>query len=1138
MPFDYGAYQAKCNTLSTEQLQKEWENYTRQIAGGATSTATSVLLSPATAGISLIGLGLSAPRIHNARKKREIIEAGLKARGTTHNTRKRDVVAPMAISGVLAGATFGLAGTGADIIAGEAVGKGAEYAASHAILDVAGATIEHKHDEHLKKKGEQKLQAQYQNFQVQYAQQQAGFQGMQTQFTGYQPVMQGQTNPQAYQMAYIAYQGPQMAGQQTFVQSTQAVQYQQVQPAVQYQQVQQPIQYQQVQQAQQEVKYEYVPVPAPQQNLQNQTPQTLANQYQPVSQPDSAPPQYQQYQQPAPQIPTQSIQQEQQKQQQSSMVYASIQTQINIGSTSTPPPPPTVADMSSYYPPEKTPAYTTALGGNPNITPESSSAPVPQKTFAPTPAPPVVDQTNQNSPPLPPSFIQELPGDYFGASDAVTVEVEEVEEALASLTMEEEILLLKARLLQMELEKRKADAAKLAPNEPNNLDTSQNHANLNPTHETAPQSPPQANSAEQHQLLEHAPPPVPAAHPASPPPSETVEPEIRTKPQAPHRQSTAFTWNVEAEVITQVDNSEQHQLNSHAPPPPTNPQSESAVPPAEPHNQQSTHEPQGPSQAFIWNTESPFQPRNNQPDLSQQHQYNHHAPPPSKNDTAHVASSETNKPETHTNAETLHRPSQTPALNTQTSTQRHPMRQNTDQTHQYTPYTPSSTAEEHPAEEHKPNSPPSTTMTTLASHYTSQTHQYSAYSPPAESVTQPEQSSIAQQKPPSPSPIVSHLFSSAPPPKQGSPPIVTALLANPPQAQSPSTTINFAPTPAPPATTASPPPTHQHQSTPAPISTHFAPTPAPLHTEACPQPASQYQQSQTPPVFTTPQYAPQQNIQQINIHETNIQQTNVQQTNIQQTNLQQQIAPQPISQQNIPQQNTQQAPTNNGVPIHYQQQQSMQSYAPAPSATPAPYLVSPMSSPMPQYSSLNQPPPSPCVSPQPLPGQGSYQPYNYPKPPTQRQDSGYFSQHTASLHPTRTNSSISSFSSIMSPSAMSPQTPAQHYRQGSIQFQQPGLTMSPAPMTPQPTGQMYFPPPPPTPAPASTKRFFAQTPAPQQQYQPAPQAQFQPAQNSGYGQPVVVQQVQELQWAPHMANTNPVEPNYGPPPPVPSAWKG
>ncbi len=97
MPFDFKEYQTKCDSMSTEQLHKEWENYTRQMSGGATSTATSVLFAPVTGGISLVGLGLSAPKIHNARKKREIIEAGLKARGTTHNTRKRDVIAPMAV---------------------------------------------------------------------------------------------------------------------------------------------------------------------------------------------------------------------------------------------------------------------------------------------------------------------------------------------------------------------------------------------------------------------------------------------------------------------------------------------------------------------------------------------------------------------------------------------------------------------------------------------------------------------------------------------------------------------------------------------------------------------------------------------------------------------------------------------------------------------------------------------------------------------------------------------------------------------------------------------------------------------------------------------------------------------------------
>lgn len=161
MPFDYEEYERKCSTLSPEALQKEWENYTRHIAGGATSTVGSVLFAPFTAGASLVGLGLSAPRIHNARKKREIIEAHLQAHGTTHHTRKRDVVAPMAIAGTLGGLTLGLAGPGADLIAGEVVGKGVEYAVSHAALEVAGATLEHKHDEHKKVKDQLELAKKY-----------------------------------------------------------------------------------------------------------------------------------------------------------------------------------------------------------------------------------------------------------------------------------------------------------------------------------------------------------------------------------------------------------------------------------------------------------------------------------------------------------------------------------------------------------------------------------------------------------------------------------------------------------------------------------------------------------------------------------------------------------------------------------------------------------------------------------------------------------------------------------------------------------------------------------------------------------------------------------------------------------------
>jgi hypothetical protein len=141
MPFDYAKYQEKCNGMTAEQLQKERENYTRQISAGATSTATSVLLMPLTGGISAVGLGLSAPRIHNARKKREIIEAGLKARGTTHRTRTGDVLAPMAVSGIIGGLTLGLAPPGASDFAAVAAGRAVEIAATNTALNATEAVV-------------------------------------------------------------------------------------------------------------------------------------------------------------------------------------------------------------------------------------------------------------------------------------------------------------------------------------------------------------------------------------------------------------------------------------------------------------------------------------------------------------------------------------------------------------------------------------------------------------------------------------------------------------------------------------------------------------------------------------------------------------------------------------------------------------------------------------------------------------------------------------------------------------------------------------------------------------------------------------------------------------------------------------
>ncbi|CZT42657.1 uncharacterized protein RSE6_02593 [Rhynchosporium secalis] len=124
----------------------------------------------------------------------------------------------MAIFGTISGLTLGLAGPGADLIAGEAAGKGAQYTAAqrafpdrfyllgmiveflkqlqsfHIIaLDATGAIFEDKHDGHSKKNADQRMTVQYQDFQKQFIQEKAA-QGIyiQPKPLGYQPGQQYQ----------------------------------------------------------------------------------------------------------------------------------------------------------------------------------------------------------------------------------------------------------------------------------------------------------------------------------------------------------------------------------------------------------------------------------------------------------------------------------------------------------------------------------------------------------------------------------------------------------------------------------------------------------------------------------------------------------------------------------------------------------------------------------------------------------------------------------------------------------------------------------------------------------------------------------------------------------------------------------
>lgn len=157
MPFDFAAYKRKCDALTTEELQLEWQNYTRQLSSGATLTASSVLLSPLTSGISLIGLGLSVPQLHNARKKRAIVGNRMLLHGKEPHTRRRDIIIPAGISVTASGLTLGLTPTGSELIGGEAGVKGIEYVVTHATLDAIWAILDEAQNSYHHRKSVRKF---------------------------------------------------------------------------------------------------------------------------------------------------------------------------------------------------------------------------------------------------------------------------------------------------------------------------------------------------------------------------------------------------------------------------------------------------------------------------------------------------------------------------------------------------------------------------------------------------------------------------------------------------------------------------------------------------------------------------------------------------------------------------------------------------------------------------------------------------------------------------------------------------------------------------------------------------------------------------------------------------------------------
>ncbi|EPS37222.1 hypothetical protein H072_9119 [Dactylellina haptotyla CBS 200.50] len=169
MPFDFKKYDAKCAAMSPAELQLQWEHYTRLISGAATSTAVSGAALPLTMGVSVVGVAMAAPAIHNARKKREIIERHLNNHGTTHVTRKRDVLTSVAISGTIGVVTMGASSIATDALTNHAAEYGIQQVVenelavkigTHIAFDAAALGVEHAHTESRRKKEALKAQQQ------------------------------------------------------------------------------------------------------------------------------------------------------------------------------------------------------------------------------------------------------------------------------------------------------------------------------------------------------------------------------------------------------------------------------------------------------------------------------------------------------------------------------------------------------------------------------------------------------------------------------------------------------------------------------------------------------------------------------------------------------------------------------------------------------------------------------------------------------------------------------------------------------------------------------------------------------------------------------------------------------------------
>lgn len=92
--FRFAEFDAQCSELNADQLQQRWQHYTRALSAASTSTAVATLAAAPAGGISMIGAMIAGPLVHNARKKRHIIEKHMGLKGVAPDTQNSENYGP------------------------------------------------------------------------------------------------------------------------------------------------------------------------------------------------------------------------------------------------------------------------------------------------------------------------------------------------------------------------------------------------------------------------------------------------------------------------------------------------------------------------------------------------------------------------------------------------------------------------------------------------------------------------------------------------------------------------------------------------------------------------------------------------------------------------------------------------------------------------------------------------------------------------------------------------------------------------------------------------------------------------------------------------------------------------------------